>query len=197
MSNHPKLYLRYIDDCFAVFDDDNACTSFLNTLNKQHLNIKFTIEKLTKTLQFLDVDIKINECDVDTWVWRKPTNTGLFLNFDSTCATKWKTALILCMLHRAKLICSSERFFHTEVNKLRSLFLANNYTTRFFNVLRRFLSSNRSDSYDMRTAVDDDKKAPKCEKLFVKVPYVGVESKRFVNRLSELIYRKIWCKVVC
>ena len=28
MSCHPKLYVRYIDDVFAVFDDLNACSSF-------------------------------------------------------------------------------------------------------------------------------------------------------------------------
>ena len=68
MSCHPKLYVRYIDDVFAVFDDVNACSSFLNILNSQHDNIKFTIEKSTNTLQFLDVDIKISENTVDTWV---------------------------------------------------------------------------------------------------------------------------------
>ena len=77
--NLTKLYVRYIDDVFAVFDDVNACSSFLNILNSQHDNIKFTIEKSTNTLQFLDVDIKISENTVDTSVWRKPTNTGLFL----------------------------------------------------------------------------------------------------------------------
>ena len=79
MSCDPKLNVRYIDDVFAVFDDVNACSSFLNILNSQHDNIKFIIEKSTNTLQFLDVDIKISENTVDTWVWRKPTNTGLFL----------------------------------------------------------------------------------------------------------------------
>ena len=28
---HPKLYVRYIDDVFAVFDDVYSCSSFLNT----------------------------------------------------------------------------------------------------------------------------------------------------------------------
>ena len=60
MSCRPKLYVRYIDDVFAVFDDVDACSSFLNIRNSQHDNIKFTIEKSTNTLQFLDVDIKIS-----------------------------------------------------------------------------------------------------------------------------------------
>ena len=61
MSCYPELYARYIDNLFAVFDDINACSSFLNILNSQHDNVKFTIEKSTNTLQFLDVDIKISK----------------------------------------------------------------------------------------------------------------------------------------
>ena len=127
MSCHPKLYVRYIDDVFAVFDDVNACSSFLNILNSQHDNIKFTIKKFTNTLQFLDVDIKISENTVDTWVWRKPTNTGLFLNFAALCPIKWKSGLVFCMLHRAKLICSSDWLFFKEVEILKSLFFSDNY----------------------------------------------------------------------
>jgi len=57
---YPKLYLRYIDDIFAVFEDKYSCTSFLNLLNAQHKNIKFTVEHASNTLSFLDVKIKIN-----------------------------------------------------------------------------------------------------------------------------------------
>ena len=32
----PNLYLRYIDDIYAVFDSDSACTQFLDILNSQH-----------------------------------------------------------------------------------------------------------------------------------------------------------------
>ena len=72
-STHPKMYLHYVDDVFAVFDDDKKCDSFLNILNTQHKNLQFTVEKSANTLQFLNVVIKVNEQDVDTWVWRKPT----------------------------------------------------------------------------------------------------------------------------
>ena len=111
---------------FAVFDDVSACWSFLNILNSQHENIKFTIEKSTNTLQFLDVDIEISENSVDTWVWRKPYNTGLLLNFAAICPIKWKFGLVFCMLHRAKLICSSDSLFFRKVEIIKSLFLAHN-----------------------------------------------------------------------
>ena len=56
----PNLYLRYIDDIYAVFDSDSVCTQFLDILNSQHKDIKFTLEKNTnrENLPFLDVQKK-------------------------------------------------------------------------------------------------------------------------------------------
>ena len=33
---YPKLYLRYVDDVFAIFGDNLSIKKFLNLLNKQH-----------------------------------------------------------------------------------------------------------------------------------------------------------------
>jgi len=111
--DHPKMYLRYVDNVFAIIDNDDKCKSFMNVLNNQHKNLKFTLEKSTNNLQFLDVDIKINEHGDDTCVWRKPTCTDLFLNFNAVCLLRWKSGLITCMLHRAKVICSNDNLFFT------------------------------------------------------------------------------------
>ena len=114
----PKLYLRYIDDVYAVFDCDYDCLKFLEVLNSQHKDIRFTIEKATKfsTLNFLDVQIKLLDNGYETCVWRKPTNTGVLLNFSAICPT-WKTGLITCLLHRAKFVCSNCELYTREVNK--------------------------------------------------------------------------------
>ena len=50
----PKLYLSYIDDIFAIFDNDQSCTKFLEKLNTQHPNIKFIFEQAKNTIPFLD-----------------------------------------------------------------------------------------------------------------------------------------------
>ena len=36
--HNPKLYLRYVNDVFAVFENNNACLSFLNVLSNQSIN---------------------------------------------------------------------------------------------------------------------------------------------------------------
>ena len=73
------------------------------------------------------------------------------------------------------------------MNKLRSLFLANNYIYNFFNkTLKQFL-----DSFSCATTNCDDD----SDKHFVKVPYVGAASKRFVKQLSELIKCKFGVEI--
>ena len=92
-----------------MFDDNPAVDFFLNVLNNFRNNIKFIVEKSTASMHFLDVDVKVdNGGTVETCVWRKPTHTGLFLNFNAAYPVKWKFGLILCMLHCTKSICSSK-----------------------------------------------------------------------------------------
>ena len=77
-NNHvlPKLYLRYVGDVYAVFQCKSPCSKFLNRLNSQRNDIKFTVEKATDTSKFLDVEIKMTDTDYDTCMWPKPTSTG-------------------------------------------------------------------------------------------------------------------------
>ena len=56
---YPKIYLQYVDDVFAIFDDNLLITKFLNLLNKQHSNMQFTMEKSMQVLPFLDVHVQI------------------------------------------------------------------------------------------------------------------------------------------
>ena len=40
----PKLYLRYIDAVYAIFDSNRNCDEFLPILNAQHQSVKFTVK---------------------------------------------------------------------------------------------------------------------------------------------------------
>ena len=67
LESSPKSYLRYIVDIFAIFDDHQSCTKFLEKLNTQHPNIRFTLEQAKNGIPFLDAEIKINLDKLDTW----------------------------------------------------------------------------------------------------------------------------------
>ena len=107
LNSAPKVYFRYVDDIFAIFNNEADNMEFLDRLNSQHKNLQFTMEKSTNTLPFLDMELKIHNNNLQSWIWRKPAHTGVFLNFKVICPLKWKSNLISCMLNRAKNICSN------------------------------------------------------------------------------------------
>ena len=140
-ANHPVLNLRYVDDIFAVFAANESCLKFLNILNSQYKKIKFTVKYGSELMCFLDVQIKVKENGCDTWTWRKTTHSGFLLNFNALHPLKWKSGLILCLLNRAKGICSSKLLLQNDVIKLRQMFLSNGYPIWFSNkFLQRVLT---------------------------------------------------------
>ena len=80
------------------------------------------MEKATSILNFLDVEIKMNDTEYDSCMWRKPTNTGLLLNFHSIGPTTRKFSLIKCFLPSAKYICSNYSLYKQKIEKLQMLF---------------------------------------------------------------------------
>ena len=44
--NKPKLYLRYLDDILAAFDNEQDSINFEDFLNNRHPDIKFAIKKI-------------------------------------------------------------------------------------------------------------------------------------------------------
>ena len=94
----PNLYVRYVDDIFAVFSNTSDKLSFFDHLNNQHSSLKFTLEDAHSSLPFLDVNVTINNGSLDTTVYRKKTHTGVFLNFSAIAPMKWKVDLIHCLI---------------------------------------------------------------------------------------------------
>ena len=129
----PKLYVRYVDDIYAVFHENVSFNNFLNHINSQHPNIKFTVEESNNNvLSFLDTQISLVGDRFESCVFRKSTNTDVLLNFSAICPSSWKKGVILGALNRAKVICSNSELFSNEVSKLKSMFLRNGYSGTFF-----------------------------------------------------------------
>ena len=147
LKSSPALYLRYVDDISAIFEDEQDCSEFLNLLNEQHSNITFTVEKSITSLLFSDTEITIREDSLESSVWRKPTHTGLLLNYHAVCPLKWKSGLITCLLNRAETICSTESLFRSEVTKLKEMFFKNGYPAWFFNkILNSFYNFSQQEN---------------------------------------------------
>ena len=93
-----KVYRRYVDDIFCLFENEHQAQTSLNFLNIQHPNLNFTIEKEhMKQLPFLDV---LNTCSdrLITSVYRKSTFTGLLQNCNSFAPFTYKKGLIKTLI---------------------------------------------------------------------------------------------------
>ena len=69
----PKSFLRYVDDSHARFKDMQQAEKFQQILNEQSQQIKYTIEleDSSKSLQFLDLDVKNNNGRYEIKVYPK------------------------------------------------------------------------------------------------------------------------------
>ena len=74
---------RYVDDTF-VFVKKGFVEHVLARLNSFHKNIQFTYELENQNkLPFLDIFLIRRGTKIETTVYRKSTNNGIFLNWSS------------------------------------------------------------------------------------------------------------------
>ena len=73
----PRIYLRYIDDIFMVFDGpEQELIDLIEYFNQSHPTIKFTAEYSKKEVSFLDTWVKIGQNNKIYFdLYTKPTDT--------------------------------------------------------------------------------------------------------------------------
>ena len=153
----------------------------LHELNSLHDNLKFTSEcEKDGNFYFLDVNIKFMDGQFYTSTYVKPTNTGLYLFWSSFTNNSYKMGLFYCLLLRSFGICSNWILFHNEIIKLTSVFLNLGYP-RFLldRILNRFLAKQHSDRLV--------RFGPMLRLLFVRLPFMGLLSKRIQTRLNLMM----------
>ena len=75
---------------------------------------------------------KINN-RLETKVYRKPTNTGLLLHFQSHTDLRYKNCLVKTMVHRARELSSTRQAFIDECKHLKSMFTRLGYPCSLVN----------------------------------------------------------------
>ena len=138
----PIFYKRFVDDTLSA----KAASEFLETLNKTHPSIDFTMElEENGRLPFLGMDVIRNVCRLDTTVYRKPTDKGLLLHYHSHVDARYKRSLLNTMLNRAFQLSSTWKFFHEECERLKEIFSRLCYPDDLVqSTIRRFIESKVS-----------------------------------------------------
>ena len=86
---------------------------------------------MNNSLSFLDIKIVRENNKFTTSVYRKPTFTGVFTNFESFIPNSYKDALIFTLLHRAFKLCSNFGLFLQEMENLKNIFRTSDYPVNF------------------------------------------------------------------
>ena len=74
-------------------------------------------------------------------VHTKPRNNSSRLNYESECPDQYKIGIVITLLNRACKINSNWYLFNIDVERLKQLFINNNYTLNLVeNIIRRFIN---------------------------------------------------------
>ena len=186
--NKPLVYKRYVDDTFCLFENEKDAKDFLDFLNKQHPNIKFTAEPENNgKLPFLDIDIeKSEEGGFITSIYHKSSYTGLLLNYLSFTPNLYKKSLVKTLIDRTYKICSNWKKFHVDVNKLKYILQRNAFPLKFIDRIIR----NYVDKINIHS--NSETNTENKNTYYFKLPYIGDVSDKTSVKIKSLT--KLFCK---
>ena len=166
-SNHQFTVHHYVDDLFLTFDDPNHIDHVFSTFNSIHQKMKFTKEnEENNKLAFLDVQITKNSDCIETSIFRKNTNLGIYTRWDSYVPNRYKQNLVWTLLHRPYSICNSAQLLKKEFKKISNLLEKNGFPLNYINrQIQHFLAKKQSKK--PKTDKKDDTK-----RIFMKLPYI-------------------------
>ena len=119
----PLMWKRFVDDTCVIIKAAQQ-QSFLKHINSIDKNIQFTSEEPRPdgAIPFLDILLTPGEDGkITTSVFRKPTHTDLYMQWDSNHAISAKYSVIGTLHHRANTISSSPELLQKEEQHLKKV----------------------------------------------------------------------------
>ncbi len=214
LGNIVPLWFRYVDDTFS-FVEGSKVDEVINTLNSFHPNIRFTSEiEVGGTISFLDVRVTtLQDRTMGTDIHRKPTDTNVYMNWQSFAPKAWKVGTLKGLVRRAFIICSTEEARKKELKFLRNVFRnINGYPSKVVHetirdVERKFVNEadDTPTSQEATIAVDNSagvsetaasatnssdgtaEEPESISKPFISLPYKGKEGEKIIKQFRSAL----------
>ena len=137
------FYRRYVDDIFLLFKSNDHIKYFQDFLNSYHINMSLSMEtEKENKLSFLDVEVIREQGKFTTTVYRKPTFSGVYSNFESFLPSVYKFGMVYTLVYRCFRISPNWTQFHTELTFLKGIFRKNGYPENFADkCFKKFLNN--------------------------------------------------------
>ena len=184
VKKHMTPWWGYVDDMIAYIKEKEINT-VLKAINKNHKNIKFTYElENNDEISFLDVKIRKVGRKIETSVYRKPTNTDVYLHWNSFAPTTWKKGTLRTLILRAHNICSTKALYDKEITHLKHVFHdLNGYP---INVITTAIQDTEEKlKQPQATTTEETSESNDRQKLYL--PYQGKQGETLVKSLNKTL----------
>ena len=124
-----QSWKRYLDDCFIIWKKSWGNIEKLHSiLQNLHHHIKFTMEQNPHKIPFLDISIIKNQLGfISTDIYRKPTDTQLYLPYTSNHPRKCLQSIPYTLARRICTIVSDKNIKTTRLEELHATLLQRGY----------------------------------------------------------------------
>ena len=152
LSTAPTLRFchSFVDDTFVIHKEVYK-QDFLQHINSADPAIKCTVEdnKEDDSIPFLDTIVKSEENGgLSITVYRKPTHTDQYLQWDSHHNLSAKFSVINTLSPRAKTVCSNPEFLNQEREHLRNALTQCKYSKWALDKVEKRLNRSSSEAID-------------------------------------------------
>lgn len=183
--NRPIIYKRYLDDILVVCNSDEEFLTMFSHMTKMTPSLKFTYEKCTKSINFLDLKINFNKLfksgNLSYNLYQKPDNRHLYLHPDSEVKPSIKFGWITGENIRILRNSSCKKDFKKSMSQLIEKLLQRGYTDEIIGSYVKYKYKHRHLVYDLKTS-----KPPIMSKFIIaEADSLSVILNSFVRKISK------------
>ena len=152
-----------------------------------HPNIRFTDEpERNGKLAFLDVLVIRDDATKKyiTTIYRKPTETGLYLLYDSNQCRRYKLGLIKTLVIRILMICSTTSLANDELSLIKETLMKNSYPKHL--IRRGIREGEVIDKGMINQLQNQQQNPPNIKNIFLTLTYYGRESSILAQRITSI-----------
>ena len=162
------FYRRYVDDIFVLFNLNDHLKHFQEFLNSGHINMSFFMDtERQNKFSFLDIEVICELGKFSTAIYRKPTFSGVYSNFERFLPSFYKFGMLYTLVCRCFRIFSDWTKFHAELTFLKNIFRKNGYPENFIDKCFRMFLDNIHLVKERVPTVERNR-------LLLVLPYLGV-----------------------
>ena len=156
----PNNWWRFRDDIFEVWTHgEEALHEYTGFINSIYPTIKFVLRYSKNQLEFLDVNIKLNNGLISTDVYSKPTDGHLYLLTTSAHPKSNLKSIPFSIALRLKRICSDDQILQKKFSEYKGYLIERGYAPDF--IQEQFDKANEFSRHELLTSCKRKKKSSK------------------------------------